>query len=74
MLVSNSNNNLRDKRSSGVVGVTRKAEIVGIRLDSANMRLSNSQMYERKESSEEGHFTASYTVEKKSFHASEVIL
>ena len=38
------------------------------------MSLSNSQMYNKKESSEDCHFTASHTVEKNSFQASEVIL
>ena len=66
---------LRDKRSSGGMGSTsKKAEVVGIRLDSADMRLSNSQLYERKESSE-GNFTASHTAaDKNSMQASEVVL
>ena len=66
---------LRDKRSSGVVGpTTKKAEIAGIRLDGANVRVSNSQLYERKESSEE-NFTGDHTVvDRSSMQASEVVL
>ena len=66
---------LRDKRSSGVVGpTTKKAEIAGIRLEGANVRVSNSQLYERKESSEE-NFTADHTVvDRNSMQASEVVL
>lgn len=72
------NTALRDKRSSGfVVGVNqRNAEINGIRLEGTNVRLSNSQLYERKEPSSEGNFTGSNTVgvEKQSMQASEVVL
>ena len=65
---------LRDKRSSGVHPTTKKAGMAGIRLDSANMRVSNSQLYERQESSEE-NFTADHTVaDRNSMQASEVVL